>query len=45
MSIENNLDMRPSGRNEGPIAVDVHQYFKLFSCDDSEEREEQGGNH
>ena len=44
-SVRNAMKMRPSRRNEGPMVVVVDEYFKLCSCDDGEEREEQVGNH
>ena len=43
--VEDTLEMCPSGRNEGPIAVDVDKSSKSPSCDDSEEREQQLGDH
>ena len=44
-SIENDLKMRPNGRNEGPTAVVVGKSYKSSLCNDGEERNEQVGNH
>ena len=44
-SIGNDLEMRPSGRNEGPKVVVVNKSSKSSLCNDGEEREEQMGNH
>lgn len=45
ISIENNWELHPSGGNEGPMVVIVDETFKLYSCDDSEEFEDQVGDH
>jgi hypothetical protein len=41
MSVEMTLEMRPSGRNEGPTEVVVDEYSKSSSCDDGKEHDEQ----
>ena len=43
MEIE--LEIRPSGKNEGPTAVVVDEPSKSSSCDHGEEHEEQVGDH
>ena len=44
-SIANNLEMRQSGRNEGPMVVIMDKSSKSFLCVDDEESEEQLENH
>lgn len=45
MSVGNALEMRPSGRNQGPTAVVIDESSKSSSCDDGKEWEEQVGEH
>ena len=42
-SIKNALEMHPSNRNGGPMAVIMNKYFKSSLCDDCKECEEQVG--
>ena len=44
-SVENALEICPSGRHEGPTVVVVDVPSKSSSCEDVEEREEQVGDH
>ena len=44
-SVGNALEIRQSGRNEGPTVVVVEEFAKSSSCDDGEERKEQVGDH
>ena len=44
-NVENDLEMRPSGRNEGPTVVVVEKSYKSSSYDDGEEHREQVEDH
>lgn len=44
-NVGNNLKMGPSGRNESLTMVIVGEASKSFACDDSQDYEEQVGDH